>query len=51
MKTVEIFDDENSIVIDDQYDTTDFTFYPKDKTFKVSRSVKDDAFYSNQSWH
>lgn len=48
MKTVEIFDDENSIVIDDQYDTTDFTFYPEDKTFKVSRSVKDDAFYSNQ---
>lgn len=49
MKTVEIFDEENSIVIDDQYDTTDFTFYPENKTFKVSRSVKDDAFYSNQT--
>ena len=49
MKTVEIFDAERSIVIDDQYDTTDFTFYPEDKIFKVSRSVKDDAFYSNQT--
>ena len=49
MKTVEIFDEEKSIVIDDQYDTTDFTFYPEDKTFKVSRSVKDDAFYNNQT--
>lgn len=49
MKTVEIFDEEKSIVIDDQYDTTEFTFYPEDKTFKVSRSVKDDAFYNNQT--
>jgi hypothetical protein len=49
MKTVEIFDEENSITIDDQYDTTYFTFNPEDKTFKVSRSVKDDCFYNKQT--
>ena len=49
MKTVEIFDDERSIVVNDQYDTTAFTFYPEDRIFKVSRSVKDDVFYINQT--
>lgn len=49
MKTVEIFDDEHSILIDDSYDTTNFTFYSESKTFKVRQSVKDDVFYSNQT--
>ena len=49
MRTVEIFDEENSIIVDDQYDTTDFTFYPEVKQFKVRRSVKDDCFFSDQT--
>lgn len=48
MKKIEIFDEENSITIDDQFDTTNFTFYPEDKKFEVSRSIKDDYFYSKQ---
>lgn len=48
MRKIEIIDEENSIIIDNQYDTTDFTFYPEDKKFYVGRSVKDDCFFSNQ---
>ncbi len=50
MKTVEIYDEDNSIVIDDEFDTTDFSFYPEDKKFKVSQSIKDDCFYNNQTF-
>lgn len=47
MKTVDIFDEENSIVVDDQYDTTTFDFYPENKKFKISMSVKDDCYYND----
>lgn len=49
MKKVEIYDEDNSIVIDDDFDTTDFTFYPENKKFKVSQSIKNDCFYNNQT--
>ncbi|MCX6792910.1 MAG: hypothetical protein NTY12_02700 [Candidatus Falkowbacteria bacterium] len=49
MKTVEIFDEDNSIIIDDDYSTTDFTFYPEEKKIKVSSSVKNDCFYNNDT--
>lgn len=48
MKEVEIFDEENSLTIDDKYDITNFTFYPENRKFEVSRSVKDDCFFSTQ---
>jgi hypothetical protein len=47
MKEVKIFDDENSIITDDNFSTIDFTFFPNDKRFKVRGSVKDDCFYNN----
>lgn len=50
MKTVEVFDEENSIIVDDQYDTTDFTFLPEEKKFKVESSVKDDYFRNTQTF-
>jgi len=46
-KEVEIFDEENSIVIDDEHTTDTFDFYPAEKKFKVSSSIKDDVFYNN----
>lgn len=48
-RTVEIFEEDNSIIIDDWFDTTDFSFYPEKKTFTVSQSIKDDCFYNNQT--
>ena len=47
MRTVNIFDDENSVVIEDDFDITNFTFYPKEKRFEVSQSIKDDCFFNN----
>ena len=49
MRSVEVFDEDNCIVIDDQYDTTDFQFFPEEKKFTVKRIVKDDAFYGKQT--
>lgn len=46
MKTVEVFDEENSIVIDDQYTTDTLEFFPDKKIFEISSSIKDDAFYN-----
>lgn len=46
MRTVEIFDEENSIVIDDQYTTDTLEFFPDKKIFKIDSSIKDDAFYN-----
>lgn len=48
-KKVEIYDEDNSIVIDDDFDTTDFTFYPENKKFTVSQSIKNDCFYNKQT--
>lgn len=49
MKQVDFFEEDNTIVIDDEFDTTDFTFYPEIKRFDVSSSIKNDCFYNNQT--
>ena len=51
-RTVEIIeeDGESSIIIEDEFDRTDFNFYPESKKIEVSRSIKDDCFYSNQTF-
>ena len=49
MKTVEIFDEENSIIIDDAHTTSTFDFFPEQKKFKVSSSIKADVFYNNST--
>lgn len=41
-RSVEIFDEENSIIIDDEYDVADFKFYFEKKKFKITDSIKDD---------
>lgn len=46
-REVEIFDEENSIVIDDEYTTDTFDFFPEQKKIKVSSSIKVDVFYNN----
>lgn len=46
MKEVEIFDEENSIVIDNRHTVDTFDIFPEEKRFKVSSSIKDDAFYN-----
>ncbi|MFA5829953.1 MAG: hypothetical protein WC843_05710 [Candidatus Gracilibacteria bacterium] len=45
---VEIFDEENTIVIDDEYTTNTFEFFPDEKKFKIDVSIKDD-FHHNYS--
>lgn len=49
MKTVEIFDEENSIMIGSQFTDDTFDFFPEQKKFKVSSSIKDDVFYNNST--
>ncbi len=46
MKKVDIFDEENSIMIDNQHTDDTFDFFPEQKKFKVSSSIKDDVFYN-----
>lgn len=48
-RKVEIFDEEQSIVIDTDFDTTDFTFYPEEKKFNFKQSIKNDCFYNNET--
>ncbi len=50
MKKIEIIDEENSIIEEDDFDTTDFQFFPEDKKFTVSQSIKDDCFYNYQTY-
>lgn len=47
-KEVEIFDDENTIVINDEYTSNTFEFFPDEKKFKIDVSIKDD-FHHNYS--
>ena len=49
MKKVEFFDEDNTMVIDSQFDVADITIYPEIKKFDVRSSVKDDCFYNNQT--
>ena len=46
MKTVDIIDEENSILIENDYSNDTFDFFPEQKKFKVSSSLKDDVFYN-----
>ena len=46
MKKVDIFDDENSIMIENDHTDDTFDFFPEEKKFKVSSSIKDDVFYN-----
>lgn len=50
MKQVDIYEEDGdcSIVIDEDFDTTDFNFHPENKRFEVSQSIKNDCFYNNQ---
>lgn len=48
-KEVEVFDDENSIIIGSEYTTDTFDFFPAEKKFKVSSSIKADVFYNNST--
>ena len=46
MKKIDVFDEENSIVIDDKYDVTTFEVFPEAKKITVSSSKKEDCFYN-----
>lgn len=46
MKEVDIFNDENSIIIDNDYTHDTFDFFPEQKKFKVISSIKNDVFYN-----
>jgi hypothetical protein len=45
-KEVEIFDDENSIVINDEHTTNTFEFFPSEKKFKIDVSINDDYHHN-----
>lgn len=45
-KEVEIFDDENSIVINDEYTTNTFEFFPSEKKIKIDVSINDDYHHN-----
>ncbi len=45
-KEVEIFDDENSIVINDEHTTNTFDFFPGEKKIKIDVSINDDYHHN-----
>jgi hypothetical protein len=45
-KEVEIFDDENSIVINDEYTTNTLEFFPSEKKIKIDVSINDDYHHN-----
>ncbi|MCB9820779.1 hypothetical protein H6790_02420 [Candidatus Nomurabacteria bacterium] len=45
-KEVEIFDDENSIVINDEHTTNTFEFFPSEKKIKIDVSINDDYHHN-----
>lgn len=45
-KEVEIFDDENSIVVNDEHTTNTFEFFPNEKKFKIDMSINDDYHHN-----
>src|ERR1035437_6658563 len=49
MKKVDIFDDENSLMIENDIADNTFNFFPEQKKFEVSSSIKDDVFYNNST--
>lgn len=50
MKLVEIFDDEDSIVIDDEYDEITWSIEKEAKKLMFRASVKNDCFYKYQTF-
>ena len=46
MKTLEIFDDENTIIEDNKYDVTTYEIFPETKKFTIDTSIKDDCFFN-----
>lgn len=48
MKKIDIVDEENSVVIDGSFDTTEYTIHPDRKIVEVNRSIKGDCFYTKQ---
>jgi hypothetical protein len=48
-KTVDVFEEDNSIMIENDYTNDTFDFFPEQKIFKVSSSIKDDVFYNNST--
>lgn len=45
-KEVEILDDENSVVINDEYATSTFEFFPSEKKFKIDVSINGDYHHN-----
>ncbi|MCX6734501.1 MAG: hypothetical protein NTZ25_01160 [Candidatus Peregrinibacteria bacterium] len=50
MRKIEVIDEDNQIVIDDQYDVTTIDFFPDRKEFEVEGSIKDDAWWNHQTY-
>lgn len=50
MKTLEIFDEENSIVVDDKYDVTTYEILPEAKKFTIESSIKEDCFFNHLTY-
>lgn len=48
MKLVEIFDDEDSVVIDDEFSTNTWTLSMQSKKLTLSSSIKNDCFFNSQ---
>jgi hypothetical protein len=49
MKTVDIFDEENSMMIENEYLNSTFDFSPEQKIFKVSSRFTDAFFHNNST--
>ncbi len=49
MKKVEIYDDQDSVEVEDEYSITTFDVYPKVKNIRISMGFKNDVFYNNST--
>lgn len=47
MDKTEIIDEENSIIVESDFDVTTFEFFPENKTFTMHSSIKDDCFFND----
>lgn len=46
MKKLEIFDKENSIVVEDEYNVTTYKIFPETKKLTIESSIKEDCFFN-----
>lgn len=46
MKKLEIFDKENSIVVEDEYNMTTYKIFPEIKKLTIESSIKEDCFFN-----